>query len=696
MAVTSTTGTEWRASALTQCFHCGTPCREDSWPSGGKSFCCNGCLTVFALLAENGLDNFYALSESAGVRVKATRSAQFNYVDEKVVRERLVEFEDERTTRVTFRIPAIHCIACVWLLENLFRLKPGLGASQVNFPRKEVSLSFGNDAVKLSEVITLLASLGYEPDLKLSDLDAARSSRIPRRLWMQIGLAGFAFGNLMLFSIAVYFGRDAFSGPALKRLVGWMSLVMAVPVVVYSAADYWRSAWNSLRQKRLAIEVPIAAGIIAIFAQSAFDVATGRGEGYFDSLCGLIFFLLCGRLFQQKTFDRLSFERDYKSFFPLSVTRLSRPSSSEEQVSLSQLAVGDHLLLRNGELIPADARLISGPACIDYSFVTGESEPVEKRSGDHLYAGGRQMGGAIEIETVKAVSQSYLTSLWNQEAFRKDKADTLDTLINVYSYRFTKIAIAIALGAAVFWAFRDPSIALKAFTSVLIVACPCALALAAPFTLGTAIRVLGRRGVFVKSPQVVEMLARVDTIVFDKTAMCGPLVLAVAKARGAGTGGGASRFVYQAGRISTYVAIGVLLGGVGKTLALAGLQQWLSIIAGVALLLGLLLSTRLAAPFALGTINGLLPCGLVYVAAAGAAATAQPFDGALHMAAFGAGTLPMMLGLAFAGTRLRFALPVRQLIPISVATVAVLLVLRGLGLGIPYLSPALQVAQSCH
>lgn len=517
-----------------QCFHCGTPCRRDAWRSGGKSFCCNGCLMVFELLTENGLDGFYALAESAGVRVKASRSTQFNYVDEGLVRERLVDFEDERTTRVTFRIPAIHCIACVWLLENLFRLKPGLGASQVNFPRKEVSLSFENAQLKLSEVVTLLASLGYEPDLKLADLESSRSSRIPRRLWMQIGLAGFAFGNLMLFSIAVYFGLDVFSGPALKRLVGWISLIMAVPVVIYSAADYWRSAWNSLRQKRLAIEVPIAAGIVAIFAQSTFDVVSARGEGYFDSLCGLIFFLLCGRLFQQKTFDRLSFERDYKSFFPLAVTRLKSQAPaplagganansqrvdtlSEHQVSLSQLAVGDHLIIRNGELIPADGRLVSGPGCIDYSFVTGESEPLEKRPGDHLYAGGRQIGGAIEIETVKPVSQSYLTSLWNQEAFRKDKADTLDTLTNVYSYRFTKVVMAIALGAALFWAFRDSSIALKAFTSVLIVACPCALALAAPFTLGTAIRVLGRRGVFVKSPQVIEMLAQVDTVVFDKT-----------------------------------------------------------------------------------------------------------------------------------------------------------------------------------
>jgi Cu+-exporting ATPase len=202
----------------------------------------------------------------------------------------------------------------------------------------------------------------------------------------------------------------------------------------------------------------------------------------------------------------------------LSVTRkLERRSPGEERVSISQIVVGDRLILRNGELIPADARLIDGPALIDYSFVTGESEPVEKKPGDYLYAGGRQIGGAIEVEMAKAVSQSYLTSLWNQDAFRKDKADTLDNLTNRYSQRFTKLVIAIALGSAAYWAFADSTRAVKAFTSVLIVACPCALALAAPFALGTAVRLLGRRKIFLKNAHVVETLARVDAVVFDKT-----------------------------------------------------------------------------------------------------------------------------------------------------------------------------------
>jgi Cu+-exporting ATPase len=552
-----------------KCFHCGAPCRHGAFAHDGRSFCCHGCLTVFELLSENGLSNFYELADTAGVRVKPTRADQFKYLDEALVRERLVDFQDERMTRVTFHIPAIHCIACVWLLENLFRLKAGVGESQVNFPRKEVAITFENERVKLSEVVTLLASLGYEPELKLSDLSTPRRHPVARRLWIQLALAGFAFGNLMLLAIGNYFGVDAFTGPLFRKLAGYIGLLLAIPVVAYSALDYWRTAWASLKQRRLAIEVPIAAGIVAIFAQSAYEVLSGVGEGYFDSLSGLIFFLLCGRLFQQKTFDRLSFERDYQSFFPLSVTRKGRAGSplpaangalrtsrpthhAEEHVSLAQLGVGDVLIIRNGELIPADSRVLSGEACIDYSFVTGESEPVARHAGEYLYAGGRQIGSAIEIEMVKAVSQSYLTSLWNQEAFRKDKSASFETLINAYSYRFTLIVIAIAIGAAAFWAFRDPGKALKAFTSVLIVACPCALALAAPFTLGTAIRALGRRDVFVKSTEVVEGLAKVDTVVFDKT---GTLTAAGAQSiqfEGASLNPDEHRCLYSLVRYSTH------------------------------------------------------------------------------------------------------------------------------------------------
>jgi Cu+-exporting ATPase len=498
------------------CFHCGTPLRGSVFTSRDKSFCCGGCQAVFELITENGLGDFYRFGNAAGVRTGSVpKVEEFGYLDDPELRERLVDFADGRTTRASFRAPSMHCIACVWLLENLFRLNPGIGYCRVNFPRKEVSITFETRKVRLSEVVALLASLGYAPQFDFSDSEGRRRTPVSRRLWLQLGVAGFAFGNIMLLSISSYLGLDAFSGPGLRKLFGWISLALALPAVAYSGAGYWQAAWLALRKRIVTIDVPIAVGIAALAAWSIGEVFTGRGPGYFDSLAGLLFFLLCGKLFQQKTFDRLAFDRDYKSFFPLSILR--RKEGREERISLSQLRAGDRLVIRNGELIPSDARLISGPATMDYSFVTGESEPVEKIAGDHLYAGGRQIGGAIEVETVKEVSQSYLTSLWNQDLLSKDKKPSLETLTNRYSRRFTIIVLAVAAGAALYWSLHDSNRALPSFVSVLIVACPCALALAAPFTLGTAQRILARRNVFLKNASVIEALARTDTVVFDKT-----------------------------------------------------------------------------------------------------------------------------------------------------------------------------------
>lgn len=499
------------------CFHCGEPCPDDAFARAEKSFCCQGCLVVHDLLSENGLDHFYTLTPHPGVAIRRAASLErWTFLDEPTTQQRLLDFTDGIQSRVTFHIPAIHCVACVWLLENLFRLHPGIGQSQVDFPHRQVAISFAAQKLKLSELVALLASIGYEPALSFGELEKPSASSSQKRRWLQIGVAGFAFGNIMLFSLPQYFGLDPFSGPALKLLFGWISLVLALPVVVFSASDYWKSAWLSLRQRVATLDVPIALGLAAIYFQSAYEVISRTGEGYFDSLCGLIFFLLCGRAFQQKTQERIVFDRDYKSFFPLSVVR--KTVAAQERIALSQLEIGDRVVIRHGEIIPADARLISGAARVDYSFVTGESEPIAKTAGDYLYAGGQQTGAAIEVETLKAVSQSYLASLWNHETFQKQRDDSLNTLTNRYSRQFIWVVIGVALASFGFWTLAgDASRGLKAFTSVLIVACPCALALAAPFTLGTAQRWLAKANVFLKNIFVLERLAKVDAIVFDKT-----------------------------------------------------------------------------------------------------------------------------------------------------------------------------------
>ncbi len=508
-----------QSASVPKCTHCGEPCQVSKTSDRARNFCCLGCQTVYTLLTDGGLVQFYRLASTPGKRVGMTIAPQqWVYLDDELVQQQLFDFADERRAKITLHLPTIHCIACVWLLENLFRLQPAIGESRVNFSRREVSLTYDRAGIKLSEITALLASLGYEPLLTLGEIDStAKKKTAPwhKRQWLQVGVAGFGFGNVMLLSLPVYLGLDSLSGPWFGRLAGWLGLALALPVVAYSAADFWKAAWRSFKQRVLTMDVPIALGLAAIYGQSIFEVASGRGAGYSDSLTGLIFFLLCGRIFQRVSFDRLAFDRDYKGFFPLSVLR--KTPDGEETVAISQLALGNRLLIRNGELVPADARLITGAARIDYSFVTGESEPVARKIGEALFAGGRQVGGTIEVETLKPVSESYLTSLWNNEVFQKQPGNDFNSLTNRYSHRFTAAIAIISVSSSLFWMFVDPTVALKAFTSVLIVACPCALALAAPLTLGTAQRWLAGENVFLRNAQVVENMASLDTIVFDKT-----------------------------------------------------------------------------------------------------------------------------------------------------------------------------------
>ncbi len=480
-----------------------------------KRFCCLGCQTVFSLLQENGLGTYYALETTPGIRMKPAGSFKWAFLDDPAVAETLYDFADATHVRVTLYLPVIHCVACVWLLENLFKLHAGVGRTVVNFARREAAISFDPRKIKFSELAGLLTDIGYEPQFMLGDAQPVKLAAWRKKAWLQIGLAGFGFGNIMLMSLPLYLGLDTFNGPWFKAIAGWLSLGMALPVVLYSAADFWRAAWAGARQRTITLELPIALGLAALYGTSIYQVVTHQGPGYCDSLCGLIFFLLCGRMFQKKTHERLTFDRDYQGFFPLSVIR--KTPVGEECVAISRLQTGDQLILRNGELLPADARLVSGEACLDYSFVTGEAEPVKRAAGDHLYAGGRQVGGAITVATLKPVAQSYLATLWDHEAFRKPRDYELDSLTNRYSRRFTRIVIGVACAAAIFWLWQDPSRAQKAFTSVLIVACPCALALAAPLTQGTAQRWLARLNIFLKNGQVIERMAEVDTVVLDKT-----------------------------------------------------------------------------------------------------------------------------------------------------------------------------------
>ena len=496
------------------CFHCGLDAESSPILFDDKSFCCNGCKTVYEIFSVNDLSCYYDLQQAPGATPREIEG-KFDFLDNVDICNKLIEFDDEKTQIVSLYIPHIHCSSCIWILENLNKLQPGVSSSIVNFGKKSVRITYNSKTLSLKNLVKLLNSIGYEPYISLEDFETGKT-KIDRSLIYKLGIAGFAFGNVMFLSFPEYFQVDGFWLEQYKPVFRWLMFAFSLPVVFYSGRDYFISAYKGLRSKLLNIDVPIALGVAVLFIRSTTEIIFDLGTGFFDSLTGLVFFLLLGKFFQQKTYAFLSFERDYKSYFPIGITKISS-EGNESSVQVYDIIKGDRLLIRNEELIPVDCILIKGNARIDYSFVTGESEVVSKQSGDKLFAGGKQLDGIIEVDVLKSIEQSYLTQLWSNDVFKTNKENAFTSLTNSISKHFTIAILSIAFLSTTFWLITDASKALNVFTAVLIIACPCAIALSAPFTFGNLLRIFGKKKFYLKNASVIEQLAKINTVIFDKT-----------------------------------------------------------------------------------------------------------------------------------------------------------------------------------
>ncbi|KAF0236063.1 MAG: Cation transport [Prolixibacteraceae bacterium] len=498
------------------CIHCGADCGKNPVVWNDLNFCCNGCMTVYQLLNENKLYKYYQLEESPGIKVETTEFGnKYAFLDNAEVKEKLITFTEGSISKVKFFIPVIHCASCIWLLENLEKLNKGIRFSFVNFTKKEVDITFDESIITLRQLVELLSSIHYIPDLSQSLSDKPDDKQSYKKLLYKIGVAGFVFINVMTYSLPAYFnGRPL--DDKLQTVLGILSYLLVIPVVLYSGSDYYISAFKNIRKNNISIDLPIAIGIIVLFLVTTWEIFFTGGAGYCDSLSGLIFFLLVGKWFQSKTYEALSFERNYKSYFPIAVTKINK--QIEESILLEKIKTDDVLIIRSKELIPADSVLVEGEGRIDYSFVTGESNPVTKKTGDFIYAGGRQMGGIIKISVKKEVNQSHLTQLWNQDKSFEKPTDSLKTLSDKLGQRFTIVVIIISIAGFAFWFMKgDMHKAIFVFTSVLIIACPCALALSIPFSFGNTMRIFGRAGLYIKNTGVIEKMSHITAIVFDKT-----------------------------------------------------------------------------------------------------------------------------------------------------------------------------------
>ena len=493
----------------TFCYHCGDTCLNLDIFIDDKFFCCSGCKTVYEILNQSGLDNYYAYEMDKRKRGGANKE-KYEFLESPQIEEKLLDFKIGDKSQIIIDLPDIHCSACLYLLENIYKINPAILESKVNFLKKEATILFDNQNISLRSLSELLDAIGYPPNFNLSSIQEKKKVN-NRSLYFKLAAAGFAFGNVMLFAFPDYLSASTLDHKT-REFLSYISLILS-PLVLYAGFDFFKSAWQGLKVKHINVDLPLSIGIVALFVRSAFEILTGTGMGYIDSLTGLIFFLLIGKVFQKKTYDRLSFENDFSSYFPLSVEVLNR---EKKYFALTELKAGDRIVLKNGDIIPSNSILFSEKAFIDYSYVSGEAKLVEVSKGEKVFAGGRIVGSLINVDLISNFDKEHLNKIWLGDK-KEDKYNVLSHLSDNAAKRFTFLIVLLSIASFIYWYNIDSHTAWDAFTAVLIIACPCALALTTPFTYGTAVRILASKGFFIKEAYTIETISRTRQIVFDKT-----------------------------------------------------------------------------------------------------------------------------------------------------------------------------------
>jgi P-type Cu+ transporter len=504
------------ASAQRKCDHCGEFCRTPDIISGNKIFCCTGCQSVFDLINESNLCHYYKIDSKAGNKpINQEAQERFQFLNNTETSDKLLIYKDSELASVVLTIPGIHCSSCIWLLEHLYKFDKGILNSRIDFLAKQLTIQFRHKQVSLKRIVEILASLGYTPQLSLENLDKKVRDKVDRTRIYRIAIAGFCFANIMILSFPEYFHINEQGDSSIQQVFTKLVLILSLPVFFYSASEFFISSLKGLRAGFVNIDLPLSLSILLTFARSVYDISSGTGAGYMDSMSGIVFLMLIGRYFQDKTQKGLQFDRDYKSFFPIAVS-LKKLNGETTSISLNEIKVGDKLLIHSGEIIPTDSILVRGDAVIDYSFVTGESRGTLVRNGEKIFAGGKQISGLIECEVTQLVPQSYLTNLWNREGSKKQHSSRGSKADLIAKY-FSIVLILISIGGFSYWYPSNPTKAFNVLTTVLIVACPCALLLSATFTNGSVLRIFSRNKFYIKNAEVIERLSKLNHIVFDKT-----------------------------------------------------------------------------------------------------------------------------------------------------------------------------------
>ncbi|KAA9132572.1 cadmium-translocating P-type ATPase [Marinihelvus fidelis] len=502
------------------CFHCGEACEDDRfqvrWEGESRCVCCAGCQAVFELIHASGHARYYRFREGEGIRAPDSPerlAADWAAIDARPA-YRGTPMGDGFNT-LLLQVEGVHCAACAWLIRSRLEPLDGVRRASVDIASGYTQVEFDPERTPPSRLALELARFGYRPHLPLAG-EAARSRLDERRLAMRrLGVAGLGMMQVMMYAVGLYAGDALGIGETARRFLEWTSLVVTLPVVAYAGLPFFRGAVAALRARRPGMDLPVALAISIAFVASTVNFLRGAGDVYFDSVVMFIFFLSIARFVQMNQRHRnAQAGAALARLMPEWAERLD--NGTETRVPAADLVPGDRVRVKPGRAFPADGVIIDGRTRVDEAILTGESRPVLRERGDEVAAGAVNREQSVIVEVRRTGDDTAISTLGRRMLSARAGQQRPGMADRLSGY-FIVAVLGTAVAALLYWGATDPARALSAMLAVLVVSCPCALALATPAALSAASRSLLARGVLLARGEALESLARADTVVFDKT-----------------------------------------------------------------------------------------------------------------------------------------------------------------------------------
>ncbi len=499
------------------CAHCALPVAPALRQTDAeRQFCCSGCRTAFTLLYEHGLDQFYAFRE--GRETPAPRTGRsYDEFDHEAFAALHVRTAGDGLSRVELYLEGIHCASCVWLVERIPLLVAGVARAELDVRRSRAVVEWDARTTTLSAVARTLDALGYAPHPFRGVVRDTMRRDEDRRMLMRIGVSGAIAGNVMLFAFALYSGELAWMDPAHTRFFRWLSLALTLPTLVWPGRVFFTGAWAALRARTLHMDLPIAIALGAGFVRGAVNTITDSGPIYFDGLALLVFALLVGRFLQQRGQRLAGDSAELLYALTPGTARVVHPDDSLHDVPVSALLPGMMLDVRAGETFAADGTVTTGTTRVNAALLTGESRPTYVAAGDAVFAGTLNMAAPVRVVVTEAGETSRVAKLLQQVEASAARRAPVVLAANRMAAAFVALVLTLAVATYVWKRLHGAAGALDDAIALLVVTCPCALALATPLAVSVAVGRAARGGVLVKGGDALELLSSPGVLVLDKT-----------------------------------------------------------------------------------------------------------------------------------------------------------------------------------